>query len=291
MKLDKHTYEYDTIVIGGGLNAKIYAYYTKCPCIYRDDNAPFRFDMLQKELVQKLQGQDSKNSLQSWETITFLLGVAGQLPMGDKVSSMNVRDNLLKVTTSNSRLGRFEFNKLVIFDDTEIYGLPLVKRREVGKSRVVDWFDVRSGMEHDHDSFETEESFVQRVIFYPSDRFGKQKSGRVRKDLVAISYLDQDEIGDFDYSSTMARFKILQMMKDAGIKGARNGRDTYNPNIYRYYSPKIEVTQREIFPDIKNYYEDDPRFEFRYDTPEEIMEQFGCEPDNYSSKLMNLLYK
>ena len=40
-------------------------------------------------------------------------------------------------------------------------------------------------------------------------------------------------------------------MKDAGIRGARNGRDTYNPNIYRYYSPKIEATQREIFPDIK----------------------------------------
>ncbi len=61
----------------------------------------------------------------------------------------------------------------------------------------------------------------------------------------------------------MARFKILQLMKDAGIKGARNGRDTYNPEIYRYYSPKIESSQREIIPDVTNYYEEDPRFEFR----------------------------
>jgi len=83
----------------------------------------------------------------------------------------------------------------------------------------------------------------------------------------------------------------LQLMKDAGIKGARNGRDTYNPEIYRYYSPKIEATQREIIPDVKNYYEEDPRFEFRYDTPEEIIEQFECDPNSYSSKLLSLLTK
>jgi hypothetical protein len=287
LKLDKHIYQYDTIVIGGGLNAKVYSYFNKCPCVYGSDASPFRFDVFEKGLSLF----ETQNMLQAFEKLSFVLGMSGQLPMGDKAASINIRDNVMKVSTHNSRLGRFEFNKLVIFDDRNVYGLPLIKERKVGKSRVIDWFDVRSGMEHDHDLFETEEFFVERVIFYPSDRFGNQNAGRLRKDLVAISHLDQDEIGDFDYSSTMARFKILQMMKDAGIKGARNGRDTYNPNIYRYYSPKIEVTQREIFPDIKNYYEDDPRFEFRYDTPEEIMEQFGCEPDSYSSKLMNLLYK
>jgi hypothetical protein len=287
LSLSQHIYQYDTIVIGGGLNAKVYAYFNKCPCIYGGDASPFRFDLLEKGMPLF----DTKNKLQTFEKVSFILGLSGQLPMGDKAASINIRDNVLKVSTHNSRLGRFEFNKLVIFDDENVYGLPLIKRREIGKTRVVDWFDVRSGMEHDHDLFETEDDFVKKVIFYPSDRFGNQNSGRLRKDLVAISYLDQDEINDFDYSSTMARFKILQMMKDAGIRGARNGRDTNNPNIYRYYSPKIEVTQREIFPDVKSYYEDDPRFEFRYDTPEEIMEQFGCEPDNYSSKLMNLLTK
>ena len=80
-------------------------------------------------------------------------------------------------------------------------------------------------------------------------------------------------------------------MKEAGIKGARNGRDTYNPEIYRYYSPKIEATQREIIPDVKNYYEEDERFEFRYNTPEEIIEQFNNTPDSYASKLLSLLTK
>jgi hypothetical protein len=288
LRLDKHIYKYETIVIGGSLSAKMYAYYNKCPCLYRGFDAPFRFGMFQEEVFLEPKQRDL---LQAWEKITFLLSLSGQLPMGDRVASLNVRDNLLKATTPNSRLGKFEFARLIIFDDRDIYGLPPIRKQEVGKSRVLDWFDVRSGMEHMHDSITTDDNFVKEIIFYPSDRFGNQKSGRVRKDLVSISYLDQDEVNDFEYSDTMARFKVLQLMKDAGIKGARNGRDTYNPEIYRYYSPKIEATQREIFPNVKNFYEEDDRFEFRYDTPEEIIEQFECDPNNYSSKLSKLLTK
>lgn len=287
MSLSKHIYQYDTIVVGGGLSAKMYAYYNKCPCIYGSVNAPFRFDLLEEGLSLF----ETKNKLQTFEKINFILGISGQSPMGDKVVSMNIRDNLLKVSTINSRLGIFEFNKLIVFDDKEVYGLPMIKRKEIGKSRVLDWFDVRSGMEHDHDMFKTEDDFVRQVIFYPSDRFGNQASGRIRKDLVAVSFLDEEQINDFEYSDTMARFKILQMMKDAGIKGARNGRDVNNPEVYRYYSPKIEATQREIIPDVTNYYEEDPRFEFRYDTPEEIIKEFYKEPDSYASKLINLLTK
>ncbi len=290
MKLDKHTYQYDTIVIGGGLNAKIYAYYNKCPCICGNYASPFRFDMLQEEVVQGLPGQN-KNSLQSWETLNFILSLSGQLPMGDKATSLNIRDNVIKSTTKDSRLAKFEFNKLVVFDDTNVYGLPLIKEKKIGKSRVLDWFNVRSGMEHEYDLLETQDGFIRKVIFYPSDRFGNQASGRVRKDLVAVSFLEEDQVKDFEYSDTMARFKILQMMKDAGIKGARNGRDMNNPETYRYYSPKIEATQREIIPDVTNYYEEDERFEFRYDTADELIKQFSEEPDSYASKLLNLLTK
>tara|TARA_R100001015_G_C4634896_1_gene202553 strand:- start:6 stop:875 length:870 start_codon:yes stop_codon:yes gene_type:complete len=287
LTLNKHIYQYDTIVIGGGLNAKVYAYYNKCPCVNGSVDAPFRFDMLE----QGMPLFSTKNKLQTFEEITFLLGLSGQLPMGDKRCSINIRGDTLKVITSSSRIAMFEFNKLIIFDDANVFGLPPIKEKKVRKSRVLDWFDVRSGMEHDFDLLNTQDDFIKKVFFYPSDRFGSQKSARVRKDLVAVSYLEQDDVKDFEYSDTMARFKILQMMKDAGIKGARNGRDTNNPKLYRYYSPKIEATQRQIIPDVTKYYEEDPRFEFRYDTPEEIIKEFDKEPDSYASKLINLLTK
>ena len=290
-KLDKHEYFYETIVIGSGLNALLYSYFRALPCIFVEPAIPFQFDVLGGSFDFSFLGLEGSNKEIIWQRLIAALSLGGQLPMSDKTEAISIQDNKLKAVTSNSRLGRFEFNKLVIFDDRGVRGLPPIRRQEVGKSRIFDWFHVRSGMEHNHDSLDTEDDFIQKVIFYPSDRFGNQTSGRVRKDLVAISYLDQDQVNDFDYSDTMAKFKITQMMKDAGIRGARNGRDAYNPNIYRYYSPKIEAVERQVFKNVKNFYKKDKRFEFRHETPEEVIKLFSCNPQSYSSKITDLLYK
>jgi hypothetical protein len=101
--------------------------------------------------------------------------------------------------------------------------------------------------------------------------------------------LSEDQIKAFDFSDTMAKFKILKLMKENGIRGARNGRDMNNPNIYRYYSPKIEAVERQIIPNIKNYYQQDKRFEFRYDTPGEILESFKFNTNTYSFKISEFL--
>jgi hypothetical protein len=291
-KIDKHEYYHETIVIGGGLNALLFSYYSNFPCIFVESDIPFEFDVFQGDVDFSFLGLgESPNRALVWQRLLATLSLGGLVPMSDKAESISIQDNKLKAITKNSRLGRFEFEKLVVFDDRRIKGLPNIRKQKVGKCRVIDWFHVRSGMEHDHDLFETEDDFIQKVIFYPSDRFGNQTSGRLRKDLVAISYLDENELNNFDYSDTMAKFKITQMMKDAGIKGARNGRDTNNPNIYRYYSPKIEAAERKIFRDIKCFYKKDKRFEFRYETPEEIIKLFSCNPESYSSKITDLLFK
>jgi len=290
-RLDKHEYKYETIVIGGGLNALLFSYYNNYPCIFGEPIVPFILDVYNEGLDFSFLGlRPGASKAIVWQRLITSLSLGALLPMGDKVASLSVQENKLKASTHNSRLGRFEFDKLIVFDDKGIRGLPKVKEQQFGKCRIIDWFHVRSGMEHDHNLFETKDDFIQKVIFYPSERFGNQKSGRLRKDLVAISHLDEDQINDFDYSDTMAKFKITQMMKDAGIRGARNGRDTYNPKIYRYYSPKIEAVEREIIRDVKSFYCDDERFEFRYENPEEIIEKFACDPKTYTSVITNLLY-
>ena len=290
-KLDKHEYKYREIVIGGCLSALLYSYYNNCPCIFSKPDIPFEFDVFDEGHDFSFLGVKEPNRIAIWQRLIASLSLGGLLPMSDKVENISIQEGKLKAVTKNSRLGRFEFEKLTIFDDRDIRGLPQVKEQKIGKCRVIDWFHVRSGMEHDHDLLQTEDEFIKKVIFYPSDRFGNQTSGRVRKDLVALSHLDEDQLTDFDYSDTMAKFKITQMMKDTGIRGARNGKDTYNPNIYRYYSPKIEAVEREERRDVKNFYHDDERFEFRYETPEEIIKSYICDPQSYCSKITELLYK
>ena len=285
MGIDKHVHLHDTIVIGGGLSALLYSFHTGCPCIFVGPSPPFRFDSFGEPLDLSCTQLHTKSFRESWEKLILLLGLNGQLPMTNRASSINIRDNLLKVTTPNSRLGRFEFKKLVIFDDTAISGLPAMTSRHEGKSKVLDWFNVRSGMEHPHEVTQTNSDFVRFIHFYPSERFGAQKTSRIRKDLVAVSFLTSEELGDFNYSDTMVRFKVVDAMKSLGIKGARNGRDTYNPELYRFYSVKIEPTEREIIPNIRNFYEKDERFEFRNDTPEEIVKKFNTNNETYALKI------
>ena len=46
--------------------------------------------------------------------------------------------------------------------------------------------------------------------------------------------LNEQQLRDFEYSDTYARFKTLAMMKEAGIRGARNGKDANRPGKYIY---------------------------------------------------------
>ena len=140
MRKTQHIYSCDTIVVGGDLNAKLYAYANQCPCVCFVDNAPFRFDMLQHKVWL---GPDPTHMLQVWEQLNFILGLSGQMPLGNKTSSLNIRDHVLKVATTGARVAEFKFNKLIIFDDRQVFGLPPLKEQKVGKSRVIDWFDVR----------------------------------------------------------------------------------------------------------------------------------------------------
>ena len=282
-ELQRHVYEKDKIVIGGGLSALLYALSHELPVIYAESRPPFRFDEMEHENLKLLGLSNELPQKQSemWSRIHFFLGLSGLLPMGTNVNNLRVTENQLSVITKHSRNVKFNFNQLVVFNDEKISGLPQITRQESKKNRVIDWVNVRSGCSHDLLRLHSDEEFVREIIFHPTDR----SDNRNLKDLVAISYLTDDEINDFNYSDTMVKFKVTEMMKEAGIRGARNGRDVNNPERYKYYAVKVEPAQRVIYRDTKRFYEKDDRFEFRYDTPEELLSNLK-EPQGYLSKLI-----
>jgi hypothetical protein len=287
LNLGKHIYEYDTVIIGGSLRALLYSYMSGLPCIYTHLKPPFRFDALAPDQEFKKIGLSTRNHREAFERLVMVQGTSGQLLTGASATSLNINDNTLKVTTPHSRLARFSFEKLIILCDEDIYGLPPIEKEVIHPSRVIDWLHCRSGMEHAFDYLPGSDDFVQDVYFYPSDRFGVQTSSRVRKDVVSVSHLTPSQLQEFEYSETMARHKVTQIMKDAGIKGARNGRDTKNPSLYRYYSVKLESAERVIESHVHNHYSKDDRFEFPTWTIEQIMENIAFSPNPYSLKINN----
>jgi hypothetical protein len=298
-ELEKHVYFYDTVVIGGNLPAFLYAYTNNLPIVFVDAKPPFEFDEVdnldfeglglqysynENRLYSERYGGKEKRHLRLWERIGFLLGVAGLMPVSSYAESIRIKDNQLRIATERQRTTKINFNKLVIFNDEKVSGLTAATKQEKGKNRVIDWFNVRSGCNHDVDHLVDTDDFINKIIFYPTKR-GENKN---LKDLYAESYLTDEELKDFDYSETMARFKIVKMMKAAGMRGERNGKNPKYPERssvpYKYYAIKIEPSERVVYLATKKFYEPDPRFEFRYDTIEEALANTK-KPEGYLGKL------
>ncbi len=298
-ELEKHIYFRDTVVIGGSLPAFLFAYTSSLPIIFVDGKPPFEFDEVETldfealglqysynedRLYSERYGGKKKRHLRLWERIGFLLGVAGLMPLSSYAESIRIQDNQLKIATERQRTTKINFNKLVIFDGEKVSGLTATTKQEKGKNRVIDWFNVRSGCNHSVDHLMGGDDFINKVIFYPTQRAENKNF----KDLYAESYLTDEQLADFDYSETMARFKILKMMKAAGMRGERNGRNPKYPENssvpYKYYAIKIEPAERVVYSATKRIYEPDPRFEFRYDTIEEALAN-AKRPKGYLGKL------
>jgi len=280
--MNKHVYQFDEVAIGNTLAGLIYSYFNSVPLISVIDRKPFFFDFFEPDLeLSKLQletenyelnGTDNKrivghSKLKTWEHLSFILSLSGHLPLSDKVATIRIEDNnILKITTKKFRVVRIKFKKLTIFDDKNIEGLH-IPEKESGIFKVIDWLDVKSGMKHEYDFFETGNDFVKEIYFYPSLRF----DGSVdRKDAVAVSYLKKYQLETFENSDTYVKFKALKLMKNAGIRGARNGRDFNNPEKYKYYAVKVESRKREVFKLNRDTHKNKKDIYFDYRTPEEI---------------------
>ena len=197
-RLKEHIYKFGEVVIGGGLNAAMYAYSNGSVLVDCGVNTPCEFISI---------GGLDKREL--YEDLRFQMSIAGNLPFSDKVESMRVSDSTLRVSTKNYRLIKANFDNLVIFDDTSIYGLNPPFKKNFGKYLVLDWFDVRSGMRHDNDSLSSDSEFVSEVRFYNSRRIGTKKGD---KDLVAMSHLTKKQLEDIEYSDLYVKFKTLDMI-------------------------------------------------------------------------------
>lgn len=266
--MNDFVYEWDEVVIGNNLPATVYAHLNSARIIPNSSRRPNFFEFLSPNLsLERLSIKNEPKELlgfkdnrlvgvskpEVYKKLTFLNSLAGLSPLDKKVATIRVEDNNIKITTQNFGLIRIKFNNLRIFDDENVTGLP-EPRGPKDKFKVLDWVDVKSGMTHEYDMLKSSIDFVREVYFYPSKRFPGSVN---RKDLVSVSYLSEEQLKDFDFSDTVAKFKILKMMSRAGIKGARNGRDTKNPNKYKYYSLNIRPVKREIMkrclPQYKNY--------------------------------------
>ena len=261
MRINNHKRK--KIVIGSSLASLVYCSLNDCGLLYTRLSHP---SIIEQPVTFLGKNYDAR---ELWDKLFYVLSLNGNILFSDKIESLRIERHIVNVYTKRARKYEVAVDKFFIFDDHNVSGLPLPKEEKNKKYEVRDWLHVKSGMKHEHSLLTTDSEFVSRAIFYPTRRIDGNHD---LKDVVAISYLTKDEMNTEEYSDINARFKTAYVMKSAGIRGTRNGRDTRDKTKYKYYAIKIENEMREIVYKM-NKYESDDLLEFKYDSVSDIIKQ------------------
>ena len=290
---------YEKIVYGGSLEAFLFAYKNNLPVLYTNLKPPFLFDYLQPvgefdklniksppNVLNSPTGSISygPNKLQIWQKLYFLLSMSGKILYGDTVKSATIEGHEMHLNCGTSKRKIISFDQVIFFDDVGVTGLPPINKQTKLKNIVYDWVNITSGGSHSYDLFVNDDDFAKFVYFYPSGRNDNSKL----KDLVCVSHLSDEQTDDFSYSSTYVKFRLLDMFKEHGIRGARNGKDPNRPGKYKYYAVKLEPTKREVERQLTNEYHQDDRFIFNKYSLEDIL-QMPYASEGYLKRMSELI--
>jgi|6_EtaG_2_1085325.scaffolds.fasta_scaffold02548_4 hypothetical protein len=299
---------YEKIVIGGTFSSVLYSFLTGTPIIFAESvqTHPFDFYDIDVDLslvdenplryaLKKVDGGNVMFGTSKQEVndkLLAFLSLSGLVPFSHLAKSIRIEDDELRISTGTGTF-RVKYEELIVFDDKDVYGLPSVTENDENRiTTVLDWFDVKFcvGL-REYDYIETGDNFVNRIFVYSSVRPDVVAAS---KDLAVISYLPaQDAVQEYHYSDTYARFKILKLLKSFGIRGMKNGK---NPNYpeksaepFKWLSPRIEFSEREIMPLPMGRYTDTEKIKFSYESPEEIILNHQLNTNSYNSKLMSMM--
>lgn len=216
----------------------VYSHYKNCPAILTKDCPPHPFELLGKQEKQ-LEFFAGERKLDLYNFLVFNLSMNGLLPFGGQVANFErLESGGIKVVTENTLVCHLDSDNIA-----EIY--PEVSDK---KKVVLDWINVRSGLKHDFDTLSSGTDIVSNIYFYPSDRIDGSEASNL-KDMAAVSYMTDEEILDSNYSQFYVRMRAAEIMKEAGIRGPKNG---IGPSGQRHRPLLLENYKREVYPLVKS---------------------------------------
>jgi hypothetical protein len=235
-RLRDHVYEFDNLVIGGTLQAVLFAYSKSLPLLFIKAKVPLMFEQTECLLFKG----SCKTDL--WHRLVAILSLGGLIPFSSKINTLRITGKNHAEAYSDNRRFLIKFNKLSIFDEEGIAGLEPPVFTANKRYKVYDWLTNRGMSKHDLEEIQSDDLFVKKVLFYKSTRKGAQ---RTTKDILAVSELSEEQFFNLEYSENFARLKAIRMMKDAGLRGYSNGYSKIKKAL-QYYAIAVEHDKREF---------------------------------------------
>ena len=221
------------ITIGGSLKALQWAYQHGTKLIINELSFPPPYEPPNVKLA--------------WGLLYYKLMMDGKLVGGDNVNGIKINDDDVFVVCKNNVVNKLAYDKITLFDDKNIIGLPDIKK-EIDQFTVIDTMRSVSFVFKDTSfSHTTGDNFVKEIY--------------VQKDYVnspaqiwVLSKLNKQELNDFDFSDTMAKFKTETTLKEIGFTG----------NFMKRDEVVLEVVERSVQTKM-NAYEDTEKINFIYE--------------------------
>ncbi len=244
---------YDKIVVGSTLSAFLYAFNNNLPVFFAQKSRPFRFDYLAPELdLSCLKIPRAEKSLTTlsgetkigipkellWERLLFLLSLDGKVPLSNLCYGLRYDGDRVVCSNEYSKILEFTFDECAYFGDNQSTGFVRQKSLDEDTYICYDYIAFNKGGKHEIDFIDAGDSFVREIWFYPSDRID---GNTPIKDACAVSIITQEQLLNFDFSETMARFKVVHEMESRGMKGkfAHGYTTAGNPKHYKFRTTSI----------------------------------------------------
>jgi len=229
-------YHFDKLIVGGSLESLLYSFINSEKILLLNPLYPFELSKIDYCDSLRLVGYDNKREIyksELWDRLTFILSLTGLIIFPSIIKTHREADDKFVIITDN--------NKRISLTSDDIINFDRIKDEKV---YLYDWFNVRSGNNHDYEVISDDDEFVSNVYFYTSKRIGGNKR---MKDLVAESYINLIDAEDVNLGEGIARLKVIKMMKEAGIRGQSNGYSKKGKQ--QHYAIKLEHTHREVYND------------------------------------------
>ena len=231
------------LVFGGTLKALEYAYREGFHVFYEHLETPFH-------LEHTIEGLNKKDVIENY---AFLLSLSGLNLSSNLVGTHRLEEGKLIISGKKPWVNEVHYEQIHDF----------VSNENNQKLKVADYINVRSCGSHDIRELKTDDDFVKEIYFYPSKRANSSRNfslmthnyETVVKDVVVVSYLTKEQIEDEEYSPIYSRLRLLEVMKEADIKGKKCGTKPNGKEIRA--SIKLEFDKREINQveqEERNYY-------------------------------------
>lgn len=243
-------HQYDKVVFGSNMCALLYAYVNQIPLFYCEPNRPKYFEYFDpcysfaditnnNSIVNNNETiQVGMKKLDLWYSLCLMHSIVGNNPLPDGCLSARIDENILKLTTKNSRVIKAKFNHIFVFEEI-IEGLPETKQIKT-EGIVYDYFHFLTLHDYKEMLIQTDQEFVNQVWI-------KDKNGIVISKTQDI----YEDIPDY-----MVRFRVLDLAKEYGYKGKQNGIYHYRKElkIPRFKKLDLRFEKRVVSKTILNEY-------------------------------------